>query len=128
MNKYIPITFIILFSTTVLKQYLPYVDYSINQEYISSVLCENLDKPQLECDGKCYLKKQLKKVNEEKDNTNQSQQKSITESDVYSISTFALQIPTSFLHLKERLKNNNSKWHSSFSNEPQVPPPECNIG
>ena len=34
--------------------------YHVNKDYIARVLCENRDKPQLHCDGQCYLAKQLK--------------------------------------------------------------------
>ena len=39
------------------------MEYYANYEYIAAVLCENKDKPYLECNGKCYLQKQLNKVN-----------------------------------------------------------------
>lgn len=38
--------------------------YNINIEYIISELCENKDKPELKCNGKCYLKKKLGKADE----------------------------------------------------------------
>ncbi|MCF0050458.1 hypothetical protein LXM25_10340 [Dyadobacter sp. LJ53] len=41
--------------------------YQINKEYITRVLCENRDKPQLHCNGKCYLAKKLK-AQQEKQN------------------------------------------------------------
>ncbi len=34
--------------------------YQMEKEYISNVLCENQDEPEMECHGKCYLTKQLK--------------------------------------------------------------------
>lgn len=34
--------------------------YHFNKDYIARVLCENRNKPQLHCDGKCYLAKRLK--------------------------------------------------------------------
>jgi hypothetical protein len=34
--------------------------YHANKDYIARVLCENRDKPQLHCNGQCYLAKQLK--------------------------------------------------------------------
>jgi hypothetical protein len=34
--------------------------FQINKEYIARVLCENRDKPQMHCDGNCYLAKRLK--------------------------------------------------------------------
>lgn len=33
--------------------------FRMNRSYIAAELCENRDKPQLHCQGKCYLKKKL---------------------------------------------------------------------
>ncbi|MDR2123076.1 MAG: hypothetical protein LBP34_08110 [Flavobacteriaceae bacterium] len=33
----------------------PLLDYGINYDYISTVLCINKDKPELNCNGKCHL-------------------------------------------------------------------------
>lgn len=33
-----------------------------NRAYIAATLCENKDKPQLHCDGKCYLKKKIAEI------------------------------------------------------------------
>lgn len=38
------------------------VDYIVNYDYISTQLCENKEKPELECNGKCHLKKELAEV------------------------------------------------------------------
>ena len=38
--------------------------FFINQDFIAAELCENKDAPELECNGKCYLKKELKKDEE----------------------------------------------------------------
>lgn len=38
---------------------MPVVDYFQNYDYIVNVLCENKEKPMLECNGKCYLSKLL---------------------------------------------------------------------
>lgn len=35
--------------------------FEINKEYISENLCENRNKPELHCSGKCYLEKELQK-------------------------------------------------------------------
>lgn len=51
------ISFIIL-----IKPVVPLVDYIINYEYISTKLCENRAKPEMHCDGKCHLKKELAKA------------------------------------------------------------------
>lgn len=47
------------------KPLWPVVDYVANYEYIVTVLCENKDRPELNCDGKCYLAKQFEKQQEE---------------------------------------------------------------
>ncbi len=41
---------------------IPLIEYYANYNYIATVLCENKDRPYLECNGKCYLEKQLKET------------------------------------------------------------------
>lgn len=43
------------------KPLWPVMDYFANYNYIVTELCENKDKPEMECNGKCYLAKQLAK-------------------------------------------------------------------
>lgn len=38
--------------------------YEWNKKYVATELCENKDKPQMHCCGKCYLRKQLNKVDD----------------------------------------------------------------
>ncbi|RNI30472.1 hypothetical protein EFB08_04215 [Rufibacter latericius] len=38
------------------------LDYQANKSYIAQVLCINREKPKMQCHGKCYLKKNLKKA------------------------------------------------------------------
>jgi len=47
-----------------LKPALPVIDYVVNYEYISKVLCVNKAKPKLQCNGKCHLMKELAKSSE----------------------------------------------------------------
>ena len=47
-----------------LKPILPVLEYVVNYEYISKVLCVNKDKPMLHCNGKCQLMKELAKASE----------------------------------------------------------------
>lgn len=39
-------------------------DYVLNYDYISKVLCINRDKPEMKCNGKCHLAKQVAKQDE----------------------------------------------------------------
>lgn len=47
-----------------LKPTLPVLDYVVNYEYITKVLCINKSKPKLQCNGKCHLMKELAKASE----------------------------------------------------------------
>ena len=40
--------------------------FLVNQDFIAAELCENKEEPEMECNGKCYLKKELKKDEERK--------------------------------------------------------------
>jgi hypothetical protein len=61
---------LLIYSLTVFKGYMPYVNYQVNYKYISTVLCENKTKPVLKCHGKCHLQKELKKTAEEESGKN----------------------------------------------------------
>lgn len=40
----------------------PFLDYLVNYHYITTELCENKNTPELHCNGKCHLKKELAKA------------------------------------------------------------------
>ncbi|CAN5372771.1 hypothetical protein BH09BAC1_BH09BAC1_17590 [soil metagenome] len=44
-----------------------FLDFQFNQSYIASNLCVNRFRPELKCDGKCYLRKQLSKQEQNPD-------------------------------------------------------------
>jgi len=70
MKKYLVHT--ILLATVLFSQLCNTVItaiYQINYDYYSNVLCENQDKPELHCDGKCYFSKQLQLTQNSQDNT-----------------------------------------------------------
>lgn len=46
-----------------LKAVTPFISYTLNKAYIIKEYCINKAKPELKCDGKCYLKKQIEKEN-----------------------------------------------------------------
>ncbi|GGB76160.1 hypothetical protein GCM10007424_15210 [Flavobacterium suaedae] len=47
------------------KPVLPVLEYVLNYEYIATELCENKDEPELKCNGKCHLMKELAKASED---------------------------------------------------------------
>lgn len=53
--------------------------YQLNRTYIATVLCTNLDNPELHCDGKCFMDIKLKEL-EQKKQHDQENLKRIVES------------------------------------------------
>ncbi len=68
----------------VIKPMFPVIDYMVNYDYITKVLCENKAKPDLKCNGKCQLMKEMAKVaeSETSDNKSNSSDKKTTQTNV----------------------------------------------
>ena len=63
------------------KPVLPVLDYWVNYKYIANELCENQDKPEIECNGKCHLKKELAKAATE-ESSNSKDKKSVNKQEI----------------------------------------------
>lgn len=64
------------------KPILPLVDYWVNYDYIANELCENKAKPEMHCDGKCHLKKELAKAVEDEKSASSSDKKNTSKQEV----------------------------------------------
>lgn len=55
-------TYVLLFSLVVRPLFIVghIAYYELNIDYITEKFCENKDKPQLQCNGKCHLAKELR--------------------------------------------------------------------
>jgi hypothetical protein len=60
-----------------LSQLLVYAGFELNRNYIVSELCINRDKPQLHCNGKCYLMRKLKQAEQKEKNRDLENQRSM---------------------------------------------------
>lgn len=47
--------------------------YQANKAYVAKELCENKARPQMKCNGKCYLRKQLNKTENHQQNQQSKQ-------------------------------------------------------
>ncbi|WP_199141645.1 hypothetical protein [Pedobacter sp. ASV12] len=52
-----------------------YVGFEANRTYIAKTLCENRNRPELHCNGKCFLKKKLKEAEEKEKKQERENQK-----------------------------------------------------
>ena len=46
------------------KPVMPVLEYAVKYDYIVAELCENKAKPEMHCNGKCHLMKELAKASE----------------------------------------------------------------
>lgn len=51
--------FIFLIMSQVFSKWILVAEYNINRSYIAKTLCENRNRPQLHCNGKCRLMKKM---------------------------------------------------------------------
>ena len=66
MNRFIPIFLTLLYLVAMVRPVAPVIEFIIDQEYIAEFLCENTDKPELDCHGKCYLMQMLAEQEQKK--------------------------------------------------------------
>ncbi|WP_247041056.1 hypothetical protein [Allomuricauda sp. F6463D] len=78
MKCQVPLFLILLYLIGLARPIVPLINFAVNQDYIANFLCINSDKPELECNGKCYL---MKKLQYQKDHGDQ--QDSFPEINIY---------------------------------------------
>ena len=66
-----------------LKPLLPLLEYAAFYDYIKNELCENKDVPELQCNGKCHLAKQIVKAGDSENGNEKNQSTKIEISIVY---------------------------------------------
>jgi hypothetical protein len=72
-KNYIALLLLTLISVKTILVPVVYLDFELRKDFIIKNLCENRFKPQLNCNGQCYLAKKLYKIAE--DNATKETQK-----------------------------------------------------
>ncbi|MGB1204141.1 MAG: hypothetical protein ACPG5B_00775 [Chitinophagales bacterium] len=67
------------------KDMAVYALFKVNQQYVTSQFCVNKDKAEMKCNGKCFLKKQIKENKENKTNFPSSLPEEITNITLFTI-------------------------------------------
>lgn len=80
--------FVMLFQ--IFSKVIIVADYEANRDYIVEFFCINKSKPELHCNGKCYLAKKLKKADQAEDKSAGSNQKQKVEVYLYCQALFQL--------------------------------------
>lgn len=59
------------------------MEYVLNYDYVVNVLCENKAKPEMHCNGKCHLMKELAKASENEKPSGQNDKKGFSPIELY---------------------------------------------
>ncbi|MGJ8760182.1 MAG: hypothetical protein ACSHXA_06530 [Polaribacter sp.] len=65
------------------KPLLPLLEYAAFYDYIKNELCENIETPELQCNGKCHLAKQIVKAGDSENGNEKNQSFKVEISIVY---------------------------------------------
>lgn len=103
---------------------LPVLEYVVNYEYISKVLCENKDKPKMHCNGKCHLMKELAKNAENEKPISSDKKIASQEHEVLffqELNTFKIEYISS--DIKQNYAKNYSNLYSHLDSKSIFRPP-----
>ena len=124
MKPKIAIGILIVFCFIEIRSLLPYLDYFVNYEYISEVLCINKEKPMSTCNGKCYLSQQLKEAQQ-----TEKQDKKIptVEQERIPMIVYNSELPKFLIIVSEAKKYFQFYQFliKDLSISPPTPPPKC---
>lgn len=108
----------------IFRPIVPLLDYAINYEYISKVLCVNKDAPEKKCNGKCHLKKKLNGVFEEGKSSSSEKSVKLVEIELIYFEHYS---PIDFTAFDFKIKKNifsvysnlyAFEWHKDFFHPP----------
>jgi len=71
------IAFILILAllTSNFSRFFIYAGFELNRDFIAATLCENIDVPEMHCDGQCYLAKKIKQAQEKEKSNSQDLKK-----------------------------------------------------
>lgn len=98
--------------------------YYTNKGYVAAALCENKDKPQMRCQGKCFLKKELKQAENESGKSKKSYEQQEL---ILAMPVLPAALPAVFREAVEKpeILFRNSHYRHLFLSKVFHPPGEC---
>lgn len=98
-------------------------DFVIHQDYIAKNLCENRDKPEMECGGKCVLMQKLKLTENEQEDPQQLPQIVQVELSSFVVNNFCFKaIESPLAEACENLPTPINRVESMYSHDIFHPP------
>lgn len=107
-----------------LKPVLPVIDYVVNYEYITKVLCINKAKPKLQCNGKCHLMKELAKTSESETPISSNKKTASNELEVLFFEEIkSFKITSIYFEDRQKVSNNYSELYFYLNSDSVFRPP-----
>ena len=119
-RRLVAFTLLLCLISSTLSKLFVYAEFKSNQAYIAANLCENRDRPELNCQGKCYLMKKLKAA-EDKEKKAEKQAEKKSGVDLFFLSQQLAAVPPIAELAKQRVFN--SKFSLPEFNREIVHPP-----
>jgi len=105
-----------------MRPLMPIIEYQLNYDYITTILCENVDRPYLECNGKCYLIDRISETSKESQEQNTMPTIDIDDYPVSPIVKFSMYFKTSSFFVQHEYigLNDLSDMYTSFVLRPPI--------
>jgi hypothetical protein len=98
------------------------IDFALRHDYIAKVLCINQDKPELQCDGKCYLAQQFKKAEENEKKTLHNYIVSSSEISAFILTSFTILLEPLDKFVDKTIIYKQDYYTSTFLARAEQPP------
>ena len=117
-KRIICVFLIFIITSSVFTRLFYFAGYELNKDYIAQNLCINKNKPELHCNGKCFLGKKIAEAEQKQSSQEKKVQKDLTEQ-IMLIATFNIVFHQQIAFKeKENYKNNYSFTNSSSAFHP----------
>lgn len=116
------LVFIVVFMMLA-RPVLPVLEYVLNYNYITTVLCENKAKPQMHCNGKCHLMKELAKASETEKPVSEKKASTLYPEVLFSAPIVVYTFKNQPLAFKAKTRFNYNNYYSSIVQSSVFRPP-----
>ena len=123
LNRGISILLLVAMIGANYSRFFVYAGFEINKSFIVKELCENRNRPEMKCEGKCFLKKRLAAA-EEKEKKQEQEARSKAAVDAFVINE---PLVFSFASIEPKKQRPMSIFFllSEFNNDILHPPASC---
>lgn len=98
--------------------------FTTNRAYIAKVLCENRTRPQLNCNGKCYLAKKLKQQKDKTDKETRQRVENLPVATLFLLSLEKITLPFFYVQ-KQKVSFTYTLRNYLTSLSGLLKPPRC---